>query len=321
MNAKRSLLLALAVSLLSAVACSPKLVQTDPKLPPGFLDAQVLTGDLNAYLYLSQGSPITFPLEIFGDVAQSRENSQLAERLTNEAEIRSLAIWMGPDLSSFGGDVIFTEEAAAEMAELLLAAKSDDVTSSHRGGAMSLVRGTAIAPPYTHLPFSEAYPKAWELMRLLPESPPVEPVAAGFLSSNSTVIDPLASRAGLNLGRLAPALGSVNIGDVAFVVYFGQPIAVPEKVTPDYLLEHQMGAIFVTKSSYPGFLLSFFLNNFSGRVDLEKIEVMEESVLYRQFEDVHLMVKPIGNTIFFSLAPTRDFTEQLISSVLETQLP
>ena len=37
--------------------------------------------------------------------------------------------------------------------------------------------------------------------------------------------------------------------------------------------------------------------------------------------DVHLMVKPIGNTIFFSLAPTRDFTESLIASVLETQLP
>ncbi|MDP6495777.1 MAG: hypothetical protein QGI09_10270, partial [Dehalococcoidia bacterium] len=190
MNAKRSLFLALAVSMLGAVACSscsPTLVQTDPKLPPGFLDTQVITGDLNAYLYLSQSSPIAFPLEIFGDVERLRESSPLAERLPNEAEIRSLAIWMGPDLSSFGGDVIFTEEAAAEISELLLAAKSDDVTSWHRGGAMSLVRGTGIGPPYTHLPFSEAYPKAWDLMRLLPESPPAEPVAAGFLNSTSTV--------------------------------------------------------------------------------------------------------------------------------------
>ncbi|MCZ6891582.1 MAG: hypothetical protein O7F09_03605 [Chloroflexi bacterium] len=321
MITKTALLLVLAVSALGVLACSPKLVQTDPKLPPGFLDTPVLTGDLNAYLYLSQGSPISFPLEPFGDIETIQGNPLLPEPLLGEADIHSLAFWMGPDLDSFGGDVVFSEETAAEIAELLLAAKSDNVTSWRRGASVSLVRGTGIGPPYTHLPFGEAYPTAWDLLRLLPESPPAEPVAAGFLDSTSTVIDPLASRAGLNLGRLAPALGSVNIGDVAFVAYSNRPITVPEKVTPGYLLEQQIGALLVTRSSYPGFLLSFFLNNFSGRVNLDKIEVMGESVLYREFADVHLMVKPIGNTIFFSLAPTRDFTESLIASVLETQLP
>ena len=328
MIARRILLLALAVSVMGALACSPKLVQTDPKLPPGFLDTPVLTGDLNAYLYLSQGSPVALPLEPFGDIENIQGNPLLPERLSGETDIRSLAFWMGPDLDSFGGDVVFSEEIAAEIAELLLATKSDDVTSWHRGSRVSLVRGTgpwATEMERMHrtgetLPFGEAYPKAWELMRLLPESPPAEPVAAGFLKPTSTVIDPLASRAGLSLGRLAPALGSVNIDDVAFVAYSNRPIAVPEKVTPDYFHEHQIGAILVARSSYPGFLLSFFLNNFSGRVDLDKIEVMGESVLYREFADVHLMIKPIGSTIFFSLAPTRDFTESLIASVLETQL-
>ena len=325
---KRILLLALAVSVLAALACSPKLVQTDPKLPPGFLDTPVLTGDLNAYLYLSQGSPIALPLEPFGDIENIQGNPLLPERLSVETDIRSLAFWMGPDLGSFGGDVVFSEETVAEIAELLLATKSDDVTSWRQGARVSLVRGTgpwATEMERVHrsgqaLPFGEAYPKAWELLRLLPESPPAEPVAAGFLNPTSTVIDPLASRAGLSLGRLAPALGSVNINDVAFVAYSNRPIAVPERVTADYLHEHQIGAILVTRSSYPGFILSFFLNNFSGRVDLNKIEVMGESVLYREFADVHLMVKSIGNTIFFSLAPTRDFAESLIASVLETQL-
>ena len=328
MIARRILLLAFAVSVMGALACSPKLVQTDPKLPPGFLDTPVLTGDLNAYLYLSQGSPVALPLELFGDIENIQGNPLLPERLSGETEIHSLAFWMGPDLDSFGGDVVFSEETATEIAELLLATKSDDVTSWRRGARVSLIRGTgpwATEMERMHLsgetlPFGEAYPKAWELLRLLPESPPAEPVAAGFLNPTSTVIDPLASRAGLSLGRLAPALGSVNIDDVAFVAYSNRPIAVPEKVTPDYLLEHQIGAILVARSSYPGFLLSFFLNNFSGRVDLNKIEVMGESVLYREFADVHLMVKPIGNTIFFSLAPTRDFAESLMASVLETQL-
>ena len=328
MITKKTLFLALAVSVLGALACSPKLVQTDPKLPPGFLDTPVITGDLNAYLYLSQSSPVALPLGPFGDIEKVQGNPLLPERLPSQTQIRSLAFWMGPDLGSFGGDVVFSEETAAEIVELLLAAKSDNVTSWRRGARVSLVRGTgpwATEMERVHrtseaLPFREALPEAWELMRLLPGSPPAEPVAAGFLNPTSTVIDPLASRAGLSLGRLAPALGSVNIDDVAFVAYSNRPIAVPEKVTSDYLREYQIGAILVTRSSYPGFILSFFLNNFSGRVDLEKIEVMGESMLYREFAEVHLMVKSIGNTIFFSLAPTRDFTEKLIASVLETQL-
>ena len=328
MITKKTLILTLAVSMLGAFACSPKLVQADPKLPPGFLDTPVFSGDLNAYLYLSQSSPMALPLEPFGDIEQVQGDPLLPERLSSETEIHSLAFWMGPDLDSFGGDVVFTEETAAEIAELLLATKSDNVTSWRRGARVSLVRGTGLWATEMErmrrsgeaLPFGEAYPKVWDLLRLLPESPPAEPVAAGFLKPTSTVIDPLASRAGLNLGRLAPALGSVNIDDVAFIAYSNRPIAVPERVTPDYLLEHQIGAILVTRSSYPGFILSFFLNNFSGRVDLEKIEVFGESVLYREYADVHLMVKAIGNTIFFSLAPTRDFTESLIASVLETQL-
>ena len=176
MSTKRSLFLVLAISVLGTVACSPRLVQTDPKLPPGFLDTPVPNGDLSAYLYLSQGSPATLPLEPFGDIERLRENSRLAERLPNEAAMHSLAIWMGPDLSSFGGDVVFTEETTAEIAQELLAGKSEDVTSWRTGARVSLVRGAgtwAEEMARTHRSgasssFGEALPEAWELMRAAP---------------------------------------------------------------------------------------------------------------------------------------------------------
>ena len=318
------ILLALsATAILVLAGCNPTLVETDPKLPSGFLDTQVPDVELNAYLYASQEQPTIIPLELL------LAEVSVPSGTPTEVGMQRMAAWMGPDLKSFGASLRFQDVQDATFVEEQMAERAREAVQSWRDGAdLQLARGSgpwveglrsALSNGST-VTFQEAYPEVWELMRLLPASPPGEVVAAGFLLPTSTVIDSLASRAGLNLGRFAPALGTVNVKSVAFAAYSNQRIAFPTEVTPEYLQEYQIGAIYVARSSYPGLILSFFLDRFAGRVDLEKTQVIGESVLYREYEDVYLMVKVLGNTIFFTLAPSRDYAEELMAAVLAPQV-
>ena len=311
-----------AVALLAVVGCTPSLNLTDPKLPPGFLDAGVPDVEPNAYLYVSQEQPATLPLDLLLGIGA------VPGEAPSELNINGMAGWMGPDLSTFGALFRFQDVEDARLVQEQLDKRAREAVRSRRiGSDLHLIRGTgewadaleaALSGGTTR--FQEAYPKVWELMRLLPEAPPGEPVAAGFVRPTGEVINALVSRAGLDLGRFTPALGSVNVGDVAFAVYTSRPLALPTQVTPEYIREYRLGAIFVTRSSYPGFIVSFFVNNFVRRVDLEEIEVLGEKVFYREFPDAHLMAKVLGNTILFSLAPDRAMAQELMASVLRPQL-
>ncbi len=329
---KAPLMFLAAASLLALAGCSPSLVQTDPKLPPGFLDARVPASDLSAYMYMSQEQPITIPLDRFGDPAHAANNPRFAT-IPEKLAANRLALSVGPTLDSFGGVIEFESAARgfysdiqAEIAEIV-ASGHPEVTVWRGDKELFLVRGTggwadAMSSALRSgegAPFKDMYPDIWELMRLLPESPPAKPVAAGFLKPTKVVIDALASRAGLDLGTLSQAMGTVNIKNVAFIAYSDRPVAIPTDVTPEYIRRHNVGAIYVARSSYPGFILSFFLNNFSGRIALEKVTIRDETVLYRAFDDVHLLVKAIGSTIFFTMAPERAFAEELMASVLDVQ--
>jgi len=203
------------------------------------------------------------------------------------------------------------------------------VTSWREDRVLNLVRGTggwadamtAALRSGDSSPFKDAYPEMWELMCLLPESPPGEPVAAGFVRVDGGILDPLVARAGLELEGVAQALGAIHVTDIAFAGYSDVGLALPEEVTPDYFKKAGVSAVFVVRSGYPGFLLSFFLGTFADRVGLEKASLANgQEVLSRELEDVHLVAKSLGNTLFLTLAPTREKAEALMSSVLEPQL-
>ena len=322
------LLALLALTLFTTAACSPALVKTTPKLPPGFLDAPVPAGDLSAYLYVSQESPVTMPLGLFGEVLPDLRASGLSGPVPAEASVERLAVWMGPGLDLFGGRIVFGEEWSAEVSEGLMSGR-DEVTSWRESRQLNLVRGTgewadamtAALRSGDASPFEDAYPDMWELMCLLPESPPEKPVAAGFVRVSGGILDPLVARAGLDLEGVAQALGAIHVTDIAFAGYSDVGLALPEEVTPDYFKEAGVSAVFVARSGYPGFLLSFFLGTFADRVGLEKGSLANgQEVLSRELEDVHLVAKSLGNTLFLTLAPTREKAEALMSSVLEPQL-
>ncbi len=321
-----SALFVIVSTVLLLAGCSPSLVKGTPKLPPGFLGAPVPSGDLSAYLFLAQESPITIPLARFGDSALVANNPRFVE-IPETMAINRLALAVGPDLESFGGVIEFNRDLLAEMAGDLVSGKPE-ISTFRDGRSLALVRGTGGWADAMEVAlrsgdssrFQDAYPDSWELMRLLPENPPMDPVAAGFVEVDSTLLDSLASEAGVGLSGLGQALGSINVTDIAYAAYTNEPLNLPEEFGRDYLEESGVGAVFVAQSSYPGFLLGFFLNTFADRIGLETgTEVSGQDVLAREEGEMHLLVKPVGSTIFLVLASSSQDAQLLMASVLDPQ--
>ena len=85
--------------------------------------------------------------------------------------------------------------------------------------------------------FKEKYEDAWRLLRLLPEEPPLQPAAAGFISVDRDLLDSLTSKAGLELGGLGQALGTINVEDIAYVAYAEDDLRLPESVDREFVEE------------------------------------------------------------------------------------
>ena len=322
---KRLLILALLIVLFLAVlivlflaARSPTLLETDSMLPPGFEEAHLPDGDFNAYLYISHSAPIAMPLEAFGDSASASEQP--------DVELSSLGAWVGPNLDSFGARVEFQQQVHSQAAEMVLA---DDVEKWREGGVLWLVRGevawadgieTAMRAG-DGVTFKHKYEDMWKLLRLLPEEPPLEPAAAGFIRADGDLLDPLTSKASLDLGGLGQAMGTINVKDIAYVAYAEDELRLPEDVDREFVKDSGIAAVFVARSTYPGFILGFFLNTFADRVDLQSdTRIAGEDVLSRDLDGVHLLVKPVGSTIFIVVASEEDISKKLMESVLQKHL-
>ena len=321
---KRLLILALLIALFLAVlivlflaARSPTLLETDPMLPPGFEGARLPDGDFNAYLYVSHSAPVAMPLEAFGESDNISTQPDL--------ELSSLGAWVGPNLDSFGAKVEFQGQMQAQAAEMALA---DDVEKWREGGTLRLVRGQGAWADDVEtamragdgVTFKE-YEDVWRLLRLLPEEPPLEPVAAGFIRADSDLLDSLTSKAGLDLGGLGQALGTINVEDIAYAAYVDDELRLPEHVDSEFVKDSGVAAVFVARSSYPGFILGFFLNAFADRVDLESdTRIAGEDVLSRDMDGVHLLVKPLGSAIFIVVASEEQNSKKLMESVLQKHL-
>ena len=312
-----ALFLASIITLVIAVR-SPTLLETDPMLPPGFQEARLPDDDFSAYLYLSHSAPVVMPLKAFGESTGASTEPDL--------ELSSLGAWVGPNLDSFGARAEFQQQRQAQAAETVL---GDDVEQWREGSMLSLVRGEGIWADDIEaamragrgVAFKEKYEDAWRLLRLLPEEPPLQPVAAGFISVDRDLLDSLTSKAGLELGGLGQALGTINVENIAYIAYAEDELRLPESVGREFVEDSGVAAVFVARSTYPGFLLSFFLNTFADRVDLQSdTRVAGEDVLSRDLDGVHLLVKPLGSVIFIVVASEEQTSERLMESVLQKHL-
>ncbi|MBI4282273.1 MAG: hypothetical protein HY672_02130 [Chloroflexi bacterium] len=326
MRRPSALIVLLATLTLLAVGCSGSPAQGNPALPPGFTDAPIPGVDLSAYLYVSQGTPLSIPSRWFGDLAFAQTNAAFPA-LDDSVGVRTAWVGVGPTIDQYAREIVFNGEPEADAAVRL--ANSRPLTQAWRTGAdVGIVYGTGEWPATAKTalqgsdgrPFSEAYPDSWELLRMAPSSPPGKPVAAGFANVGGNLLEQAATRAGVSLSGVGTALGSLKVAQVAFVAYTDADLSVKDDVGPAYFKEHEASALAVMKSGYPGFLLGFFLNSFAGQAGLEKgNQVAGQDVLTRELGDAYLIVKPMGNVVFMAIAPEKSGAEKLMEAVLKQQ--
>ncbi len=307
-------------------ACSPSPAQGDPGLPPGFLETGVPRADLSAYVYVSQGAPVVVTTSWFGDVAAIKNNPGLAA-LGSSVDVSSISVAVGPSLDYFGGAIALASEEQAEAAAQL--AKGQALTQAWRSGkTMGFAYGNGDWPGTLKAslqagdvtPFAEAYTDSWVLLRMLPKLPPDHPVAAGFAKVEGPVLEQAAGRMQLNLQGVTQALGSLNISQGAFIAYAQTSLDAPERVGPDYFRQEGISVLAAMRSSYPGWMLGFFLDSFAGQAGLEKgTQVAGEEVLTKDLGDAYLMAKPIGSVLFIAVATDKAQAETLMTAVLEQQ--
>jgi hypothetical protein len=315
-------LLAVVAAALLLGACTANPEPGTPKLPPGFLEAGIPAGDLSGYLYLSQESSLVVSLDLLGDF-QTTSLADLAGTSV-AVSISDIAAWVGPNLESFGGRVSFNATVSPDTAQAVLSSRVDfDVW--RRDSQVLFVRGagewangikSSLQSGDTQR-FQDAFPDTWALMGLLPSDPPATPVAAGFSSTSGGTLDELSSKMDLDLGGLSQAFGAINVTEIVFAAYANDAIIIPGQIYRDFLSSSRVGAIIVARSTYPGAILSFFLDSFADQIGLsDGPTISGEEVLSRELDGIHLLVKPLGNTIFLTIAPSQAMAEALMASAI-----
>ncbi|MBF8267380.1 MAG: hypothetical protein HW388_888 [Dehalococcoidia bacterium] len=320
------LLVLLAALTLLAFGCSDGPAQGNPALPSGFTDARIPGAEFSAYLYVSQGTPLSIPTRWFGDLASTQAIPTFAA-LGDSVGVRNAFLGVGPTIDHYAGSVAFNGEPEADAAVRL--ANSRALTQAWRTGAdfgIAYGQGDWLDAAKNALqasdakPFSEAYADSWKLLRMAPSSPPNKPVAAGFAKVEGDFLEQAATRAGVSLSGVGSALGLLKVAQVAFVAYADGDLSVRDDVGPAYFKEHGASALAVMKSGYPGSLQGFLLNTFAEQAGMEKgNQVAGQDVLTRDLGDAYLIVKSIGNVVFMAIASEKTGAEKLMEAVLKQQ--
>ena len=322
--AQRSAIVVSLLLLVVATACSSSVKPGNPLLPPGFFESQVPDVELNAYVYVGHNQEISIPLAGFG-------RGDSSDGATSLLALGHLGMWIGHSVDAFGGTFQFTGEGDAGRAAQRLQGEAGEqgggVWQHQVGSTITWVEGEtawaqelrAILEERRMSSLQLAYPRLWELMRLLPEEPPASSVAAGFLRVNEELLESVLGKAGVDLQGIAPALGFIGVENAVFGVYRQGPLKLPQRMTEEFIKESGASAVLIARSGYPGFMLSFMLGSFAGRAGLEKTQGGDEALWHRTVGDLHLVVKNIGNTVYLSVAGERKDAEALLLSALALQ--
>ncbi len=314
-----------AASAVAAAACSGA-KPGDPALPPGFVERGLPPVELNAYVYADPGYAVPVNVTAFGGVAgappfavRRAEGAVAAPDTEQAAQFELDAAWQAQAAASwFGGQ---SGAGAWAMADgpVLAVAREPGAWADEMAAGWSLDRREAI---------DSRYPEVWETLRLLPEAPPGEPLAAGFVRNAAGVADDLAALTRADAPNLEQAFDLARIDTVVFAVYAERPEALRSGATPDSLRAAGVGAIAVAKSRYPALVIGLLTGRFTGplagrfagQLGLEEAEVEGERAWRRSLSgEAHLMVKIYGAAFYFAAAPTPEGAEALIASVIRSQ--
>jgi len=292
-----------------------------PALPAGFLDAGIPDVELSVYAYMNPGYKFTVPTTVLVDGIE----------ITDKVTVTKVIAAAPTNLESIGARVDFQNALIAflllQVVEQQVATSSVTVPWLYRDGpSIALVKGDTPWAMQMQQAFTsnatvrlqDTYPGTWEVMRLLPKSPPAPVVIAGFVRNVSGVIEGLFNTQSISIPGLSSALGLARVENVAFAVYANDLDDLSANIMDMNWQETHMGVIAVAKAGYPGPIINVLLKVVASRALLEDITIGEEKAHYRNLDNnAHLILKNFGGVLYFVFSPTREGAEQLMQAVID----
>mgnify|MGYP001159823263 CR=1 FL=1 len=315
----RHVRLFLSILFISTLGCTSPPTQVNPKLPANFDQVFVSGENLSGYIDIRQEPSFKITTDLFGG------SDKLS--LPSGISLKRFSLASRARNTSIAGRIELADHSVSPHLEaLLLENSARDVIRNRE--TLAFVQGSnswssdplALGERQESFSLSNEYPEAWTLLQWMPASPPAEPVAAGFVSVEDFTLETWTNRAKLELQGLTQILSTIHVANVAFVVYSDSPLNIGKSINTGLYDTTDISAMVVMKSAYPGFLLSFFLNNFADRVGLEKHPgIFDEEVFMLENKTANILVKPIGSMLFLALGPDKDAVTLLMASVLNQQ--
>ena len=309
----------IAISIAFSISCSPIPEGNNPALPPGFETAPLPDVALNGYLYLD-GSHISGIklVDLIPDFTPPPD-------LSGEISLKRLSVWLGTGVDSLGIGVEFTDGKTAELIEAALQAANIQTRHHLRHDTIYMVKGRgewaeALFSALREARFvrmSDTYVVPWKLLRLLPADPPAQPIGAGFGVLNSLLLERMDRDVDANVVLVHSIMSTARAKNLAFALYPGQPIEGLPSLSDASLTKTELGGIMVTRSSYPGFLVSFIFGRVGTPSGLTKVSPSDGSENLFHFspsQESHFMMKNRGSIFTISLASNKEAAEDLIKS-------
>jgi len=320
---KRSAIAILLVLLaLAAMACASEVEEGTATLPEGIDSALLPSAELGGYMYFNTNRTVDIATERFltSDLADV-----LPAGVPATLRLRRATIAVSSSPEEFGGTLEFTGEADAEVAWDLYqsAGVRDEFWGLQDQTKVHVVRGDT---PWAEavrsqlesgqlVPFTDHDPVAWNLITNLPKSDS-RPLAVGIMTLEDELIQELASQGGIRLFGLNTVFSLIKVDNVAFGAYADSDLTVPASIGDEFFQEAGVGVVFVSKSGYPGFLVSYLLRSVANRIGLETIEIGDTNARYRQLDNLHVVLKNRGSLLYVAVAASQSDAERLILGAL-----
>lgn len=288
----------------------------DPVLPGGFQEARIPDASVKGYVYLKPETPFSVSVERFLDDEGGH---------SLEADVALWTVWVGPRPKDFAMGFQFVAPSDLDTVVGRIEKEPEPRDYLRKGDWLYFFEGdvewveavkTSLGGERSVL-LEEAYPDEWELIRLLPESPPGAVVGAGFGKLDDEFLVGLSEQVGGVGSDIESLAEAVNVKSAAFGLY-GEvmPAAMPE-LGEDFLEEMGVSGLIVTRTGYPGFIINFVFSRAASGAGLEKMEIKGGDAYYKALhESLHVLVKNVGSTFFVSGASEMDSARALMESVL-----
>ena len=306
------------------IGCGPRIEERDPALPEGFKTILLPDVELKGYLYVGRAEPMIASADtLIADFTPGRG-------FPREVEVNRLEVWVSEIPQVYGMVYELTEGRLARLlAEEL---ETSDTGYRHRlqdnrlylfkgkGDWIEALRASIFEGRFVAM--EDAYPDAWVLFNLLPEAPPGDPLAAGFGVLDNEFVDRLAKGVAWEIRTFQGFVKSAKLKNLVFGLYStGSPTHL-DGVGRDSLFESSnQGAVLATRSSYPGFLVSFIFGSAASRGGFQKVTFTslrgKEKAFYISPDDeLHALIKNRGNLFTIALSAEREKAEELISRAI-----